>query len=99
MSVFHFAVRGGCAVAFRAHTVSIRSQQLGTFASVRFMTGCAALFKYRLVQNFLGLQVRLVYVAVEAHGYRVGFGKSRRLSGMWIVAICAIALGTGMLKL
>src|SRR5437879_5544748 len=98
MSVFHLAVSCRCAMALGADTVAVGAQQLRTFASVRVVTSGTTLFKYWLVQNFLGLQVRLIDVTVETHGHRIRLRESRRLSGVRIVAIRAIPLSAGMLK-
>ncbi len=63
---------------------------------MRFVADGACLAKRWLVQMRLVTLLGLIAMAIEADFYRRTFGQAGRLAGMWIVAIGAVASGSGV---
>ena len=99
MSTFHFFMRRAGAVTLHANRISIGAQQLRALAAMRLVTSGATLLERRLVQNPLVLLIRLIHVAVQTNVNGVGLREPWSFASVRIVAVGAIALGTGMLKL
>lgn len=97
--VLQLGMGGTGAMTLRTHAVAFRPEELRMFPAVGIVASCATLLKSRLVENFLVSLLRLIDVTIQADINGVGLGKGARFSSMWIVAVGAIALSSGMLEL
>ena len=87
-------------VTLQAQLVRVcRPQQMFVVASMRLVADGAALHEYRLVVNRLLFQVGDVTVATQADVHGVRLWQPRIGAGVRVVAIGAIARGSGMLHL
>ena len=85
------------AVTFQTKRTPLSPKQLWIAPTVGLVTGRTAQSKRGLVQVRLLKLLGLLAVAGKTSGDGIGLQKSRRLSGMWIVAGNAIALRAWML--
>ncbi len=98
MLVFHFVRLRVWTVTFEAERIDFfGSQQMLVLSAVRFMTRSAAFTKRGLVKMLFLTLLCLIRMAGEANFHAVGLRQSGLIAGVRIVAIGAIAHGTGML--
>jgi hypothetical protein len=77
----------------------LRAEQLFALAAVRLMASGTPLRKGRLVVHLFLLQISDIGVAAEANLDRIGFWEARLFTGVGVVAVGAVAGGSGMLHL